>query len=1033
MNVHESISRDDKPSLVEIDNTRENNKAYQYLCHVEECKQWIEGMIMKSYRDITDFETQITNGIDLCLLATTYAKERIERIYYGKEKKQGENDYKYTDNIYFFIDSMRFIKLPETFIFETISLYERKNIPSVIYCLHALSHFLKHKGYSSKGIKSVYGVVFPQNLLDEKSAEIKEQEKLGIRIPEFGDIRSVIHKDVIDIFQAIVKASFFVKSNREQADREKKLKIKLESELKQSVDFKEKIVKNTSNTSSLFKKCKVLFLIRNGFINNAKLALKSKLRTFIYKKSFDELFTKRNISLFTLKFYLFVFFENYKEVEKERDIEKIVEECGIIKNQNYDIESYLEELIARVSLLLNNKINICNISVIKPKLEDVISHNYQFELEEYNFIFNTLQTEPEWFLTILENIEKTTEFVMQFMKPFFCKGKREENYLVDFYIYALNTINEEDKIIIFDNKIFSAVRTLMNTFYKDVSCKLKDDIILIISNLDAYDIENDPTVIFMNIFDQDVTREEALKNETVSKVYISRMKTLLTIVKTVIDVIDKNITQLSYTVRFYLKNVNQLFSENSLSDYTLSFFYKEFVYPLFFSPETYSDIKVNSELQSKLKIIILSFQCIIEGESCASLNILSKHFVDENQRLKSILHKIINVSDTNNEFSYYIADQRPFIILSCKKANKLIDIIKDNINSDEIHNFVEVFEKIANLKSLPDSEKILMFYLNKFIVPDQKNLPLQSMIKNAKMKIVELLRIANGRNLYDLLLRQSTEQEEVAFQCILNSIKRNDFRIRSLPYNNYYTENCEYPEIPLNYFFKDESDYVTAYSKDGDFFKTLDDYKEDLYDDMLKLEQLGIIRKENFYNDILYSLADDILKIRFMFSERRKNLEIHKKNLNQVREKKHKLETEMMNVETYLASFAASVIKKNNKNVKGRHDKYGSFSEKAVDLKRKLILVSMLTQSEEGMKYRHGDLNSCINDITFIFGCNEPAILIITVLICGEMIAEPFCFRFDELLKMRYRGVENLCVPEICLLNVKGMVEYVNEKYVLGK
>lgn len=1033
MSVHEAISRDKKLSLVEIDDLRKNNGAYNYLCHLEECKQWIESMIKKEYRDINDFENQIPNGIDLCLLALTYAPDCIRKIYYGKEKDKthGENDYKYTDNIHFFINSLRFIKLPDVFIFDTVSLYERKNIPSVIFCLHALSHYLTYKGFCSKGIKPVYGVDFSQALLDEKDKELKERERMGIRIPEFDSIKKVIHKDIIEIFQTMVKVSRGIKSTKEQAEREKMLKKKLEDELNENLCEKEKTILCARKE---IIKCRALCLIRDGLIRNAQVALKARLRTFIYEKSFKELFTKQNISIFTFKFYLFVFFENYKEVEKEREIERIVEECNIIKNDNYDIESYVDELIARVGLLLNNKLKICNISVIKPRLEDVIASNYQFELDNYNFIFNILQTEPEWFLDILESVEKPNDFVLKFMTAFFCRGRREEKYLVDFIHLAFNTFRENDESIL-DDKIFISVKTLMNAFFRGTSSKFKEDIFVIIGNLETYDIENDPSVIFNNIYDKIVTREEALKNETVAKVFLARAKTLRVIIKTIVDTIQKNISEIPFAVRLYLKKINELFAgPGLLSEHVVSFFYKEFIYPFVIGPDVFEDIKVTTDLRNKLKIVVKCFQSFVEGESYLSLNVLSKYFNDENVRFRNIVKDLIAVNDINNEFSYYISEQRPFLVFSCRHANELIQIAKENIKDEDVIYYAEVFEKIKNVEVLPDSEKMLTFYLNKFIVTEQKNTTLEMMIKSAKMRIVELLRIANGRNLHDLLVRKSTEREEVAYQCIINSIKRNDYRIRNLPYNNFYTEHCEYPEIPLNYFFRDESDYETTYSKNGVFFKTLDEFKEDLFDSMLKLEERGIVRKDNFYNDMLYSLADDILRIRFSFEERRKNLEIHKRNLNHLREKKFNLEDEMSSIEAYLSSFAESVIRKRNKNAKGREDKYGSFSEKASKLLKQNILIKMNPGSAgEGLKYNHGNLNDCIGDISIVFACNEPGVFMVIVLISGEPILEPFSFRFDELLKMRFKGVETFSVPGVCEMQVEGLVSYLNKKYVLGE
>ena len=46
--------------------------------------------------------------------------------------------YRHSDNINYFFDALEVVRLPQIFLFETTDLYEKKNIPKVIYCIHAL-------------------------------------------------------------------------------------------------------------------------------------------------------------------------------------------------------------------------------------------------------------------------------------------------------------------------------------------------------------------------------------------------------------------------------------------------------------------------------------------------------------------------------------------------------------------------------------------------------------------------------------------------------------------------------------------------------------------------------------------------------------------------------------------------------------------------------------------------------------------------------------------------------------------------------
>jgi Calponin homology (CH) domain len=71
--------------------------------------------------------------------------------------------FRHSDNINFFFAACKAIELPDVFMFELIDLYDKKNIPKVIYCIHALrykvdndSHLLHKKGLAPR-IKDLLG------------------------------------------------------------------------------------------------------------------------------------------------------------------------------------------------------------------------------------------------------------------------------------------------------------------------------------------------------------------------------------------------------------------------------------------------------------------------------------------------------------------------------------------------------------------------------------------------------------------------------------------------------------------------------------------------------------------------------------------------------------------------------------------------------------------------------------------------------------------------------------------------------------
>lgn len=134
-----------------IDSDNLNLTISSFVCRMIEIKHWIETILKIDVglddSNIHEFPDYLTNGILICKLAQHFDPS-IKKVYTGTNTN-GEIQYKMTNKRYNYIDNinefLRFahnIKLPNLFIFETNDLYMKKNIPKVIACLHALSHFM---------------------------------------------------------------------------------------------------------------------------------------------------------------------------------------------------------------------------------------------------------------------------------------------------------------------------------------------------------------------------------------------------------------------------------------------------------------------------------------------------------------------------------------------------------------------------------------------------------------------------------------------------------------------------------------------------------------------------------------------------------------------------------------------------------------------------------------------------------------------------------------------------------------------------
>ncbi|EEB09301.1 hypothetical protein SJAG_04498 [Schizosaccharomyces japonicus yFS275] len=160
-----------------MDHERENLQAYDYLCRIGEAKQWLEECLQEDLGVTTDFEKSLRNGIVLAQLAQHFAPEFVPRIFTAKKLQ-----FRHSDNINCFLRFAKALGLPENYSFELTDLYEGKNIPKVIYCIHALSFLLFNEGKAP----SLHNLEGQLSFTDEEVTAMQRYlDQTGTALPNF--------------------------------------------------------------------------------------------------------------------------------------------------------------------------------------------------------------------------------------------------------------------------------------------------------------------------------------------------------------------------------------------------------------------------------------------------------------------------------------------------------------------------------------------------------------------------------------------------------------------------------------------------------------------------------------------------------------------------------------------------------------------------------------------------------------------------------------------------------------------------------
>lgn len=178
-----------------MDTQRKHLQAYEYLCHIGEARAWIEDVLEPvELPPIVQLEEALRDGVTLAEVVVRLhpSLDPPQQSQLGSLRifRNAKLQFRHSDNIALFFRFLGTIELPELFRFELVDLYEKKNIPKVIYCIHALSWLLYRKGIVSFRIGNLVGQLqFEEHELEETQKGI---DRSGVQMPNFGGMREAM-------------------------------------------------------------------------------------------------------------------------------------------------------------------------------------------------------------------------------------------------------------------------------------------------------------------------------------------------------------------------------------------------------------------------------------------------------------------------------------------------------------------------------------------------------------------------------------------------------------------------------------------------------------------------------------------------------------------------------------------------------------------------------------------------------------------------------------------------------------------------
>lgn len=179
-----------------METDRKSLQTYEYLCRITEAKIWLENCINErivlknqdSEESIVEFQDYLRSGVVLAKLTQHFAPSLVKRIYYGNSnslsfKQNSGFQFKFTENINYFFEFLETVDLPELFRFELTDLYDLKNFPKVVFCLHALSFMLATQNRAPKMERLSGKIDFSAEEVEAMDLKLR-----GMKLPNFDNI-----------------------------------------------------------------------------------------------------------------------------------------------------------------------------------------------------------------------------------------------------------------------------------------------------------------------------------------------------------------------------------------------------------------------------------------------------------------------------------------------------------------------------------------------------------------------------------------------------------------------------------------------------------------------------------------------------------------------------------------------------------------------------------------------------------------------------------------------------------------------------
>uniref|UniRef100_A0A8C9ERX8 IQ motif containing GTPase activating protein 1 n=1 Tax=Pavo cristatus TaxID=9049 RepID=A0A8C9ERX8_PAVCR len=983
-----SVLDNERLTAEEMDERRRQNVAYEYLCHLEEAKRWMEACLNEELPPTTELEEGLRNGVYLAKLGNFFSPKvvSVKKIYDREQTRYKATGlhFRHTDNVIQWLNAMAEIGLPKIFYPETTDIYDRKNMPRCIYCIHALSLYLFKLGLAPQ-IQDLYGKV---DFTEEEISNMRlELEKYGIQMPAFSKIGGILanelsvdeaalHAAVIAINEAIdhqVPADTLVAMKNPNA-----MLINLD-------DLLESTYQDT------------LYRAKKDKMENAKNRISSE-NSERERDVYEELLTQAEIQGNINKVNRLAAVTRINAAIRMGDAEKTMAEMMNPEAQLPEVYAFAANLYQKELATLQQQSHDGNLthaelSVAVEMLSSVAVINRALDSGDVSTVWKQLSNP----VTGLTNVE----------------DENSQRYIDDLMKLKAQMHAEENEFITW-NDIQSCVDRVNLAVHEEHERILA--IGLINEALDEGDTKK--TLQALQI--------PAAKLEGVTpKVAQHYQDTLLRAKREKAQVGDE-------TAVLWLDEI-----QDGIQRIVGNLLYYRYMNPAIVAPDAFDiiDLSAGGQLTTDQRRNLGSIAKMLQHAASnkmfmgdnAHLSIINEYLSQSYQKFRRFFQVACEVPELQDkfnidEYSDLVTLTKPVIYISIGEIINTHTLLLDHQDAiapehnDPIHELLDDLGEVPSIESLigegsgnindPNREmlaktEVSLTLTNKFDVPGDENAEMDARTILTKRLIVDVIRFQPGETLTEILDTSATSEQEAEHQ---RAMQKRAIRDAKTP---------------------DKMKKSVSVKEDGNL--NLQGKKEKIKTGLKKLTELGIVNAKNKYQELINDIAKDIRNQRRYRQRRKAELVKLQQTYSALNSKATFYGEQVDYYKSYIKTCLDNLASKGNRRnisvlkpreMKGKNSKKISLKYTAARLHEKGVLLEI-----EDLQ-----VNQFKNVIFEISPTEEVGDFEVKAKFMGVQM-ETFMLHYQDLLQLQYEGVAVMKLFDRAKVNVNLLIFLLNKKF----